>query len=381
MKHIKTKMFFTLFFIGNTIISMDIIKVDKTPSVSTQKAIDAIENDSPKDLAAALAMGADISHISKRNNNLLLLATRKGKEKTALYLVIQPHFQNNTVINEQNIFGETVLICAAYQGYKTLVENLLKIKNINLDLQDVHGYDALFTAITREKSDITKLLMEYNANPTIQNEHGATTAFSRNILSNSTIDSSIRTKIIKAKDINGNSQLHLLVAADIGKMANTSKKTIDSLFSNILENLIKHGTSIWEINNYNMLPVETAFQKYNELHQQFALTKRSYLKKRLDNQEKILHILLLYYLKETSGKPILISTPSHTHGLNIETVIAQKYNQNECYYKDYTIEYKDKLKQQLWAHQINIPPVWISHVYIAPTIIDEYGDTNYNSLK
>jgi len=360
---------------------MDIIQTTKKPSPVTQKAIDAIENDSPKDLAAALAGGADISHTTERNNNLLLLATRNSKEKTALYLAIQPYFQNNAVINDQNIFGETTLMCAAFKGYKTLVENLLKIKNINLNLQSVDGYDVLHGAVVQEKNDIIKLLIEHNANPTIQNEHGATVAFFPQILSNSRLDSSIITKIVKARDIHGNSQLHLLTTADIGKMAKASKKTIDNLFLDILKALINHGTSIWETNSYNMLAVETAYQKYNELHQQYTVTQRSYLKKRLDNQEKILHILLLYYLKQTSSKPIRISTGSYACGLNIETVIAQKYENDQSYYKEYSIGYKDKLKKELWNNQTNIPAVWQSYIYIAPTIIDEYGDTNYNSLK
>ncbi len=383
MKHIKTKLFFLLLFISNVISSMDILQAKKKSSPATKAALNAITNDSVNSLKAALSQGADISCVTKNGNTLLLSATQRQKKKTSLYLSIQPYFQNDLIINHQNFAGKTVLMEAAFHGYKKIVKKILKIKNIGLDLQDMNGDFALHFAVRKGHNDITRLLVEHGANPTIQDNNGITIAFYKNVLDNHNLDSAIIKKIIYARDAHENTQLHLLATADIESMIKTNNQSISAndLFFMIVENLIQHGVSIWSMNDNNMLAVETAYERYCALHQQYTKNPRIYLMNTLNSQEKILHLLLLYYLKQTQNKPISMLPSPYTCGLNIETVMAQKHANNENYYQNYSIDTKNKLKRKLWINQTQIPIVWVSPAYAGPSIINEYGDTNYNSLK
>lgn len=366
-------MFIMLFFTHTIVISMDIIQTTKEPSYPTKLALEAIEKDSVVFLKAALSMGADIGHVSEVESNFLLLATKKQKEQTAFYLSTHEHFQQSAIINHQSCLGHTSIMCASCHGYKEVVENLLKIKNINLDLQDSLGNSALYYACHQNHNDIISLLLEHGADPTVQNNHGVTVAFLSSILNNPKLDQSIIKKAIHAKDMHGNTQLHLLTTANIKKMAKYSKKTTDTLFVDIVDHLIKLGTSIWDVNNRHMLPVETAYEIYNQLYQQCTTTKMTYLQNRLNSQEKILHLLLLYYVKQASGKPIAIAS-SFARELNIETFLAEKYKNQEYYYTDYTIEFKDKLKKLLYDLP-SIPVTWIAlppvHSYIPPQPVDD----------
>lgn len=365
-------MIIMLLFANTAIISMDLIETTKEPSYATKLALEAIQKDSVVFLKAALAINADIDHISEGECNFLLLATKTEKKETALYLSTHEHFQQSAIINHQSRLGHTSIMCASCHGYKEVVENLLKIKNINLDLQDSLGNSALYYACHQNHNDIIALLLEHGANPTVQNNHGATVAFLSSTLDNTQLNQSIVKKLIQARNMDGDTQLHLFTRADIKKMAKSSKKTIDALFVDIFDHLIKLGTSIWDVNNRHMLPVETAYERYNQLYQQCITTKMSYLQNRLNSQEKLLHLLLLYYVKVASGNPIAIAS-SFARELNIETVLAEKYKNKEYYYADYTIEFKDKLKKQ--PDLSNIPVRWITtppvHSYIPPQLVDD----------
>jgi len=383
MKYIPTKILFALLFLSNITISMDIMQTIKEPSIPTKLAIEAINSDSPESLKLALSIGADIRYVSELVTNLLLYATETKKEKTALYLSTQEHFQQNSIINQQNCNGNTTVICAARYGYKEVVKNLLKIESINLDLQNSDGASALHYATAERHDDIITLLIEHGANATLQNNHGATVACWKSILNNPKLDQSIIKKIIHARDMYGNNQLHLLTTADIGEMAKITKKTIDVLFIEILESLIQLGVNIWNMNNYHMLPVETAYKGYNQLHQQYVATKKHCFQHLLNAQEKMLHLLLLYYVKQTLGKPMVISSP-FTRELNVETAIAQKYKDNESYYTAYAIDFKDKLKKQLYSLP-NLTQTWITMLpvnsYIPPQLINDTSSQTNNQYR
>lgn len=335
---------------------MQTIQTTNELSTPTKLALDAVKIDSPLFLKTALSMGADISHINEYGSNLLLLATKTKKKETALHLSTHEYFQNSAIINQQNTMGETTLMCACYHGYKEVVQNILKIKNTNLDLQGTYSHSALCYAREGKQYDIVTLLIEHGANPTLRNNHGATIAFFEIISTSSDFSPSTVEKIMLAKDYQGNTQLHILTTSLIGKMAKCAKLSINTLFQQLLERFIRHKMSIWSTNNYGMLPLETAYEKYHELWQQYKTNKLSYLKKLLNNQEEMLHLLLLHYVKNIQKKPIIISS-AYAGQLNVETVMAEKYSNNRPYYTDYNIDFKDKLKNEL----DNIPIIWISN--------------------
>jgi hypothetical protein len=361
------KIVFALLSLNNISTGMD----TQLPSATTQLALTAIELDSPDFLKAALSLGADIDYVDSCNNNLLLSATKSKKEKTALYLCTQPHFQDSSIINQQNSLGETVLIWACEHGNKEIVQKLFTIKNIDLDIQSKDGRSALHYAFNNKKEDILLSLINQGASLSLQDNMGITPAFfsfSGHPKKNFLIE-----KFVHATDRQGNTQLHLLTTSLIGKITKKYRVTLSDGFSGILKGLIQHNINIWCTNNHGLLPLETAYEKYDQLYQQYQINKLSCLQKLLNNQEEMLHLFLLHYLENIQNKPIIISS-TYASELNIETVIAQKYKNNQDYYKNYAISFKDKLKAELRHNRINVPIIWVSkepiYSYIAPEILE-----------
>ncbi len=353
MKHIKIKMFIALLFLSNVTLGM----IRKNPS-PTNYALEAIKKDSPIELHIASMFNADMSYKDDYGNNLLLLAIKEGKEHAANYLSSHPYFQNNVVMDDQNIFGETALICSSLLNYKTTISNILKIKDVNLNIQDYRRKSALHWAVYHSDNDIIRLFIEKGANPTMQNEHGATVAF-YGALNNRHLDPLIAEKIILAKDTCGNTQFHLLTMANIRKMTEESDTTLCDWLCHILNNFIRYNLNFLSLNNCCLNPVETAYEKYWKLYYKHK-TKKSFCSKKLNTQEEILHILLLCYFQHRQNDPFISYSP-YVQQLNIETAMAQKYIGNKSYYHYYTIDTKDKIRQELCADQTNIPTVWIHH--------------------
>jgi len=331
--------------------------IKKNPS-PTQYALNAIKNDSPNELHIAYVLGADMNYTDDCENTLLLLAIKGEKEHAADYLSSHPYFQNNTAIDQQNIFGETALIAASLRNYKTTISNIFKIKNINLDLQDYRCQSALHWAVYHSDNDIIQLFIENGANPTIQNEHGATVAF-YNAFNDPHLDPIIVEKIIHAKNAAGDTQLHLLTMANIRKMAKASQTIPSDLLCHILNNFIQHKINFFSLNNRRLYPVEIAYEKYWKSYYQYK-TKKVFCAKKVNTQEEMLHILLMYYFQQVHDKPFISYSP-YVQQLNVETAMAQKYIGNTTYYQYCSIDTKDRIRKELCAHQTNIPTIWIHH--------------------
>jgi hypothetical protein len=357
--------------ICNFIAAMDTAPTKEEMSLATLGAIKAIDIDSVDYLKLALFGGADISYYNPTTgNHLLLKASKENKPNTALYLVEQPYFQTNSVINEQNAYGETVLFAASFHGNKPLVEKLLAIPGINPDLkQKSHEHTALHEVAYKGKDNLITLLVEHGADPTIQDCHLATPVFDTAILANENLSPKTISTIMAKTDAYKNTQLHLLAMAEIGEMAKERKQTIKEMLLNMLAHLIKLGADIWGKNVHNQLSIEVCYEKYLKLCKKYRKNKVFYLQNSLANQEEVLHIFLRFYTEQAQGAPIIISSGCDPLELNIESTLA--HNDDQCYY-NFTLEFKDKLKQEMRNNPDHIKEVWKIDplAYTPPAILE-----------
>ena len=142
--------------------------------------------------------GADVNARDGDDDTVLILASAHGKLQTvktllannadvnlkgdedcvALYWaacngyadIIQELAKKGARPNEVNVYGETPLIEAVKEGQIQAVENLLKMKGINLNLKDSNGDFALIIAVENNSSDIfEKLVNSKDINLNLQN--------------------------------------------------------------------------------------------------------------------------------------------------------------------------------------------------------------------
>jgi hypothetical protein len=362
MKHILSRILFVVMSI-TPLAAMDILQTNNSASFATKAAVFAIEKGSLNALQAALTAGADLGHTNKHGNTFLHLACYLKYKDIALYLIAQPHFQNSTTINQPNCFGQTALHYACNNGNDAIVQALLNVKSIDPDIQQVRGLTALHYASFVKHYKIIELLIRRGANPTIQDYH-RTTPLALNFFKNRQVDALLLKKMAPSMDAHGNTQLHLcatIIQDDYMVPNNT-------VLSEYLSFLLYYGVNIFSRNKDNAIAIELAYKKYRELYEQYKKEKVLYFEKALCLQEQVMHTFLRFYSSHIQHTPVAIAS-SFAPALNIEAVIAHEHKDDTAY-GNYTLEFKDNLKQQLGNNPDKVPVIWISE-YIPPRIMVE----------
>jgi hypothetical protein len=331
------------------------------PSMATQLILKTIESrdiDFIETLKLMCMAGVDLSHVDAEGNNLLLLAIKNKKEKIALYLSSQDYFKNPTVLNQHNYAGETALHAAVNRNYTPLIKSILAIEGVCVNTQCALGRTPLLNSISDSEENIS-LLIARGANPTIACNQGSTPAFFKSIL-NMPTSSLLAQKIILARNDRGDTQFHLLAKASIEELALrcNPQKTIKSLLETIVETLVEHGLSIWQVNDQCQLPIEIASQKYAELYFQHKTGQGCSFEK-LNAHEELFHYFLLYCIANKKEEKIGIYSGQADY-LNMETAIAQRYKDNESYYNTYALNYKDQIREKMRSQLKDLPKWWYS---------------------
>jgi len=78
--------------------------------------------------------------------------------------------------NAQNIFGSTALMCAAASGHGDVCTELLKVKEIDVNIVTQYGSTALSKAAEAGHASIVEQLLARGADPTVSNKLGKTAA-------------------------------------------------------------------------------------------------------------------------------------------------------------------------------------------------------------
>ncbi|NVO20244.1 MAG: ankyrin repeat domain-containing protein [Bacteroidetes bacterium] len=108
--------------------------------------------------------GANLNACTVRNETPLMYALKSQSEDVASYLL-----SKDPILGKQEeVWGWTEILAAAYRGYTSIVEELIERK-VNLNEQDYTGSSAIFTAAENGNNEILNLLLEANAKQEIAN--------------------------------------------------------------------------------------------------------------------------------------------------------------------------------------------------------------------
>lgn len=271
----------------------------------------------------------------------LHIATIKGFTN---YIQILIDHKTDTLMRDYH--GQTPCHSACYSGKIKNVKLLTDIKKINS--QDYAQDTLLHHACLGGHTKIIKFLLKQGACPTIKNRYQLTPLANAYLDSQTFNYSPSLKKLLLKKDKYGNTQLHLATL-----IINFT------LFDSYLSFLVTNGLSVWERNKKKQLPVDCACKEYARLYKEYMTTKRSYLLNGLEEQERTMHA----FLRLTSSKAecalftevinnilpndLLPLIACYYYGLNIETIVANKYKHNDNdYYINY-IENKNEIRKQL----------------------------------
>jgi len=113
----------------------------------------------------------DINSVDKFTFNLLMKSINRGITDLSEYLIEQ-----GVDLNYQNEKGQTILHLLAINYDKKILEKALE-KGVNVNLQDIYGNEALWTAVFNDKGfgkriEMIQLLIKYGANPYHSNNAG-----------------------------------------------------------------------------------------------------------------------------------------------------------------------------------------------------------------
>ena len=157
---------------------------------------------------------ADVSVRNKYDMTPVMTAAASGQD-LALDLLLERFDCNVDLVNIKNHEGSTPLIMAAKEGFKAVVERLLRCQGILLDEVDSQGNTALHKAVLFHQQDIFDLLLKEGADPLIP-DHQQTTplmsAASRGL--EAVVTSLLKTKNnVNAVNSKDETALHMAVRA------------------------------------------------------------------------------------------------------------------------------------------------------------------------
>jgi ankyrin repeat protein len=113
-------------------------------------------------------LGVDVNIKDKNGSTALIYASRNGYKD-----IVELLLKYKADINIKNKFGNTALIYALRNGYKEIVELLLKYK-ADVNIKDNYGSTALILASYNGHIEIVELLLKHGADVNIQNLSGNT---------------------------------------------------------------------------------------------------------------------------------------------------------------------------------------------------------------
>jgi len=118
-----------------------------------------------------LLWNADFEIKNNKNDTTLTISATHSNLYLFDYLSIDSF---NSIINNQNIDGDTALIIASRKGHKDFLKTLLTSSVINLNIQNKDGYTALMYASEKNNEEIIKILIFKGADVNIKNNKGKT---------------------------------------------------------------------------------------------------------------------------------------------------------------------------------------------------------------
>jgi ankyrin repeat protein len=116
---------------------------------------EAIEQNDINKVNELINQGIDVNIQNNNGDNALIYASFNGYKEIVELLLKHPNININTPegihpVNVQNKFGDTALIAASSRLNKEIVELLLKQPNINVEIEDNNGFN--FISILKDKS-------------------------------------------------------------------------------------------------------------------------------------------------------------------------------------------------------------------------------------
>jgi len=293
----------------------------------------------------------------------LHIACEKNLNKTAEVLL----FKNPCLTSIRNKQGNIPLHITSAHGNKKGSALLLSHNITTIDWQNYHGETALHVACHHQQFAIIKQLVKNNACTTIK-DNNQSTPFARLFFSVKDSNAYLfrafekehphtMQKLIHSKDNNNNTQLHLCAILHNAVDA-------EFTFKEYLAYLINNKVDVHAKNKNGKQAVDLACQAFNQLNDQYIVTKLPKLKDVLMAQEHNMHAFLrvsypykqyaffqqILSQKSLSNQPLLKKLRKiiayFYYALNIETIIAKKYKNDEDYYNDF-VENKNEIKKQL----------------------------------
>ena len=361
------------------------------PSHQTLQCILGIEHRNVQQITASLNAGADVNHIDNNGKSLFYLAcvtgddrimspfithkdinlmTRSPMDNTPLHFACKFDLtetvksilsKNPQLTTLRNKSGNTPLALASWCEQEECVDLLIQHCNEStINMQNHDGLTALHLACQNTQYPIIKKLISYGARATIRNNCQGTPLsllgpwinqwdVFHSFLAENTDTAH---ELIHATDTDGNTQFHLCA---------TIQNVNEATFNNYLLFLQSYGLDINTRNNDGKRAVDLAEQEYTRLYNFYTTSKLPGIYKVVTNQERVMHTflrltspnmdrtLLTHFLQNTCKE-----LPEELHNiieylyyaLNIETIIAKKYNAQRSYYNDF-IENKNEIKNQL----------------------------------
>jgi len=260
--------------------------------------------------------------------------------------------------------GNTPLHIAAASGE---IEYFRSLDKKTIDVQNYEGNTPLHIACKHRQFDIIKILIQNDAQTTIKNNNQKTALMK---LCSACYPDHVETlklfidnhtetarKFIHTTDEYNNNQMHLCSQVDLCGIP-------PYIFKQYLSFLISQGISIHARNQNNKRAIDLVCDEYHNAYKNYLAHKIILKKRILINTEKLMHLFLLVTAQSTQYALFtnLLHQKDKWHKslrrkiknriaylyyiLNIETIIARKYHDDDDYYNNF-IENKNTIKQLL----------------------------------
>ena len=106
----------------------------------------------------------------KYGNSLLMIAVNAGNYQTTQFLL-----EHGADVNQQNFANQTplhILARSTKSNSSDLLDLLLRVRNVDVDIQDTEGYTPLMRAIDFENINAISKLLNAGSNVNIKNNYG-----------------------------------------------------------------------------------------------------------------------------------------------------------------------------------------------------------------